>query len=937
MDTKSKKFDKLSIIKFICVFLSLVFAVAGSFNIVSFIRFLDQNDAYDAAGQALYKTFTGTDRYDAYYAFESKYDIFLSNAVLKSLLYPSDNDSGYKLYKKRVREKYCDEIENMLLHYKPMKSEYFIFYALDKGYITLKKLDIDYEADKKSELHYNNGEGCKVWYENPLTTVNDFECDFMSYDEIEEEYEVTTMPSAQPGSSGSGKKYDSGVLLFETYFANYKEFESNYYEEYSVTTNKNGAKLTEELYNEHREELDPLKCDAVVEINNVYYDGDYYSGVYGKHYSGIYEVFVNKENVDIYNPDVFYCDELEFTVTESDFSDVYNKMSTLLSGYKNMFFAVLDEETGDFYTNFSSPEAKKITADNVGDLMSGFCKNNYYKYTTKTNYVWDNSFQRYTMQEADYIRNRLPEDLNFTLWVGYDETRSGGDDAFSQPDEKREAAVESFKKYAPPTAVCALGWIICLIALIFISGRKSYDDELHLGRFDGIFTEIKTVLNLGLIALAGWAAFMLIFENGYNYDKYTQTGTHNFSPGILLIVYTLCGISSLLLLDWVLYLSRHIKNRTLLKNISVVRLIIFIRRKVKERKEKRLSETPEYIDFKKKLLRVTVPVLVVGNIILLIIILKCSFYDRAFLLLLPIFAAAEFFIIRYGMRRVMGIRTILDAIHGMRMGEADVYVDTGKMPSSLKPYANDVNSVSEGLSIAVEKATKEQRTRTELITNVSHDLKTPLTSIINYVDLLSKRPIEDEEAKKYVAVLGEKSEKLKKLIEDLVEASKASAGNVSVNLVRVSLHELVSQITGEYEDDFSKKGLTVFIEEKSGDITVSADSKLASRVLDNLMVNIRKYAMPGTRVYIRLFADGEYGCIGISNISEQQLNIPASELKERFVRGDKSRSTEGSGLGLAIAEDFMSLQNGKLDLFINGDMFTAVISFRIIPTQEEKN
>ncbi|MGN1118378.1 MAG: sensor histidine kinase, partial [Acutalibacteraceae bacterium] len=710
-------------------------------------------------------------------------------------------------------------------------------------------------------------------------------------------------------------------------------FETYFDEGYYATTNKNGAKLTEELYNEHRKELDSLKCDALVEINNAYYGSDYYSGVYGKHYSGIYEVFINEENVDIYNPDVFYSDGLEFTADENSFSDEYNKMDSLLSGYKNVFFAVLDEETGEFYTNFSSPETKKITADNVGELMSDFCKNNYYKYTTKTDYVWDNSFQCYTMQEADYIRSRLPEDLNFTLWVGYDETLSGGDDAFSQPDETREKVVENFKKYAPPTAVCALGWIICLIALIFMSGRKSYDDELHMGRFDGIFTEIKTVLNLGLIALAIWAAYVMIYNN----DTYIETGVHNFSPGVSLIVYALCGISSLLLLDWVLYLSRHIKNRTLLKNISVVRLIIFIRRKVKERKEKRLSKTPEYVDFRKKLLRVTVPVLVVGNIILLILIMFLSDYDEAFLLLLPIIAAAEFFIIRYGMRWVMGIKLILDAIHGMREGKADVYADTGKMPSSLKPYANDVNSVSEGLSIAVEKATKEQRTRTELITNVSHDLKTPLTSIINYVDLLSKRPIEDEEAKKYVAVLGEKSEKLKKLIEDLVEASKASAGNVSVNLVRMSLHELISQITGEYEDDFSKKGLTVFIEEKSGDITVSADSKLASRVLDNLMVNIRKYAMPGTRVYIRLFADGEYGCIGISNISEQQLNIPASELKERFVRGDKSRSTEGSGLGLAIAEDFMSLQNGKLDLFINGDMFTAVISFRIIPTQEEKN
>lgn len=256
-------------------------------------------------------------------------------------------------------------------------------------------------------------------------------------------------------------------------------------------------------------------------------------------------------------------------------------------------------------------------------------------------------------------------------------------------------------------------------------------------------------------------------------------------------------------------------------------------------------------------------------------------------------------------------------------GDYSKPIDTSKMLPAMRAHARDINRIRDGLSTAVAQSVKAERMRAELITNVSHDLKTPLTSIINYSDLLSKKELGDPEAEEYADAISRQSDKLKKLVTDLVDASKASSGNVDINPERVSATVLVSQAAGEYDEKFRSRNLTLIINKPDEEVFMLADSRYIWRVTDNLMSNIAKYAMPCTRVYLDVARAGDRVNITFKNISEQQLNIPADELTERFTRGDSSRSQEGSGLGLSIAENLTRLMGGTLKLTINGDLFTA--------------
>ena len=222
---------------------------------------------------------------------------------------------------------------------------------------------------------------------------------------------------------------------------------------------------------------------------------------------------------------------------------------------------------------------------------------------------------------------------------------------------------------------------------------------------------------------------------------------------------------------------------------------------------------------------------------------------------------------------------------------------------------------------------KSERFKTELITNVSHDIKTPLTSIINYVDLLEKEEINNETAKEYIGVLSRQSARLKKLIEDLIEASKASTGNVSVNLSQFELGILLTQALGEYEERFAQNNLQVVLNKTDETLLVMADNRHMWRVFDNILNNIAKYAQPNTRVYIDANRKNNIAEISFRNISKDALNISGDELMERFVRGDSSRNTEGSGLGLSIAKSLTEVQKGKLDIQIDGDLFKVRLAF----------
>ncbi len=265
-------------------------------------------------------------------------------------------------------------------------------------------------------------------------------------------------------------------------------------------------------------------------------------------------------------------------------------------------------------------------------------------------------------------------------------------------------------------------------------------------------------------------------------------------------------------------------------------------------------------------------------------------------------------------------------------GNLNASVDLNHMYGVLKHHGENLNSIAQGMQKAVQQQLKSERFRTDLITNVSHDIKTPLTSIVNYVDLLKKENVQPEKAKEYIAVLDRQSARLKKLTEDLVEASKASSGTLPVHLEAVHVNVLLSQVSGEYQSRFEQCKLEPIVKLAPESPQILADGKLLWRVFDNLLSNICKYAMPGTRVYFTSEVLDSRVQISFKNISNYPLDITADELMERFVRGDSSRSTEGSGLGLSIAQSLTGLQKGSFDLVVDGDLFKANICFPLLNT-----
>ena len=270
--------------------------------------------------------------------------------------------------------------------------------------------------------------------------------------------------------------------------------------------------------------------------------------------------------------------------------------------------------------------------------------------------------------------------------------------------------------------------------------------------------------------------------------------------------------------------------------------------------------------------------------------------------------------------------TILSGAQKMATGELDHKISTKYLHGSFRDCAEQMNALSEAAMQAVQSQVRAERMKTELITNVSHDIKTPLTSIINFVDLL-RRPHKEEDSKEYLDVLSRQSQQLKKLIEDLMELSKASSGNIQANIITLDAAESVNQALGEFADKLKKVNLTPVFYQPEEPIKIAADGRLTWRVLSNLLSNAVKYATPGTRVYVELAKEEDKVLLSIKNVSKEELHLSADELLERFVRGDASRNREGSGLGLNIAKSLMEVQGGSLQLTLDGDLFKVTLTF----------
>lgn len=314
-----------------------------------------------------------------------------------------------------------------------------------------------------------------------------------------------------------------------------------------------------------------------------------------------------------------------------------------------------------------------------------------------------------------------------------------------------------------------------------------------------------------------------------------------------------------------------------------------------------------------------------GNIGLMIIIVL--FFASDIPVFGFIFIVGDLVANTFALRAVCKYFKALDEIIYASSQHIDVPMALDTLPQSLKILADSMKYTNAELQNAITKAVKDERLRAELITNVSHDLKTPLTSIITYVDLLKNCDIADPKAQEYIHVLDDKGAKLKRLIDDLIEASKVTSGNISVNLAPMNLSELCLQSTVDVQQDFDKNNLNLVVKQGEKPVTVTADGAKTFRVIENLLSNARKYSARGSRVYVSVYEQGGKGIFEIKNISAQPLDITPAELTERFVRGDKSRTAEGNGLGLSIAKELCKVQNGELELSIDGDLFKAKVEF----------
>ncbi|MBQ6093067.1 MAG: HAMP domain-containing histidine kinase [Clostridia bacterium] len=605
------------------------------------------------------------------------------------------------------------------------------------------------------------------------------------------------------------------------------------------------------------------------------------------------------------------------------FRNAWDSYRQTLSGMKNLKIAVVDNSTGLAVSNLPKLDGKHF-GQKAQAWFEGFDWYGSYDFAS-SQAVYSDAYQR----DLDgggipwLMLNDIPVSAgaNVTVWTALEDDLIGDDtDEVSQAYHNSLVVRSAMSALLKFDLICLGGIILCVLYLLIRAGRRHGDDALHYMAADRIFTLLRTAINGGLCVGLG---FLFVLLAGVMYDE-------NLRGWLMLGLLGLVAAAAMaFLIDWLLFVMRHIKGHTLFKNLFLVWLI---RKLLAWRKEKKaaMGEKPpvEYADLHKDVRRRVLllgflPNLVMG--VLAVIFMGCELWFLAIPLLLVIFGYNVWLAV-YVLRYAYRVRAGIEAVHRIRGGDYDVHLAVDEKSPALACFARDVNSINDGLHVAVSNAIKDERMRAELITNVSHDLKTPLTSIINYVDLLSRCDIRDETAQQYLSVLTEKSARLKKLIEDLVEASKASSGAMRVDLVDMSLGELTNQIVGEYDDAFTERNLEL-IYTAERDVLVRADSKLSYRVLDNLMSNVKKYAMPGTRVYLDLTETETHGVLTLRNVSQTQLNIPVEELLERFVRADESRSTEGSGLGLSIAQNLCELQGAELHLSISGDLFTAEVRF----------
>ncbi len=598
------------------------------------------------------------------------------------------------------------------------------------------------------------------------------------------------------------------------------------------------------------------------------------------------------------------------------YSSYQTNDETLAEGDTNLSYIYVDKNNKRIYTNRKEYEAYGNLEQNLEKLKASG------KYAVIQPKLAD--FETNMELDAESWRSEIKytgpiqEDFIFAAAV---DTDYPVQDAFYKENLLYEKYGSGIRGIVFRGFAALIIFLACVLWLAAVAGRSSTDEELHLNWFDRWKTGLAAaaviiVWGFGTLAGAAFGELVLppnvvtsVSEAGIvQYDTYLS-GTFPYIIWYsVLALYTCC-----MFLIGFLSLVRRLKAREVWKNSIARQACRFV-----------------YMLFK-NINNIWRTVLIFGFFVLvemfLCILISANVYgyvSSRFCLFLLLINACAFIWLVY---QSVGKYKIKRGIEHIAGGEVQYTISLDGLHGEQREIAAMINTIRDGLDAALAESMKSERLKTDLITNVSHDIKTPFTSIINYVELLKQENFEDPRIQRYIEVLEQKSQRLKTLTEDVVEASKVSSGNITLEYMDINFTEMLQQTSGEFEEKFKMRGLKEILSLPGEEAVIRADGRRTWRILENVYNNAAKYAMQGTRVYGDLAVTEQDVCFSLKNMSEQPLNISADELTERFIRGDISRSTEGSGLGLSIAKTLTEMQGGSFELYLDGDLFKVMIRF----------
>ncbi len=593
-----------------------------------------------------------------------------------------------------------------------------------------------------------------------------------------------------------------------------------------------------------------------------------------------------------------------FVKVENEQKDIYYVENKYIYAYnggieENIDYIIIDKLTGKVYTNIKSNdyEAEKSKIQNSEEhwnYISGKIETDIEKMNSEE-LIYSNKYRLLKQDNnSEYSKEKNIE--NFDVYSRFDINKTNSLTTYKIINL---AANFGLEHKILPIVVLPLTTIALLIIAIYLIWAIGYNknEEVKLSFIDKVPYEILGFVGIWIIII-----FTVIGAECINLAEYISIIGFFAAYIICYVVCAVIGISTI----------KRIKARKFLQGFLLYRILRYFFRKMKNIYNTLTNKKPET----KRIFLCYVSFLVTTSI------LGIVFKDMISNILIIIFWIWTYYKIK---KYVVAQEKIRQALQDIYEGKTDIQLDENELKGTLQEMSIYIKDIADGFSNAIEQNVKAERLKAELITNVSHDIKTPLTSIINYVDLLKKENIKDERIRNYIDILDQKSKRLKKLTEDVVEASKASSGNLKLNIEEIDFIELLNQTIGEFKDKFEEKNLKIVVQKPEENVKIKADSRYIYRIVENLFGNITKYAVEDSRVYVDIAENSENYDITIKNISKEKLNITSEELMQRFVRGDKSRNTEGSGLGLSIAQSLTSLQGGELTIKIDGDLFKVNI------------